>query len=123
MEDNNCVIMDTNQSNQLIARIQMTSNKMFPLTLKPSKKKNTTQVVYDTNDAQSNTAFKEESEAISARSSKVSVHNFKEKGENGVEMQTTFQYEVEDDSLLWHFSFGHLNFGGTKLLHTKDMVI
>jgi hypothetical protein len=41
MEDNDSVIMDKFPSNQLIARIHMTSNKMFPLTLKPSKKKNT----------------------------------------------------------------------------------
>jgi hypothetical protein len=45
MEDNHCVIMDKYPSNQLIAKIQMTSNKMFPLTLKPTKKKNTMLVV------------------------------------------------------------------------------
>ena len=33
-----------------------------------------------------------------------------------------FQTKVQDDSLLWNFRFGHLNFGGIKLLHTKNMV-
>ena len=37
-------------------------------------------------------------------------------------MKDTFQFEVHDDSWLWNFIFGHLNFGGLKLLHTKDMV-
>jgi hypothetical protein len=42
MEDNRSVIMNKFPSNQLIARIQMKSNKIFPLTLKPTKKKNAT---------------------------------------------------------------------------------
>jgi hypothetical protein len=29
---------------------------------------------------------------------------------------------VQDESWIWNFRFGHLNFGGLKLLHTKDMV-
>ena len=33
-----------------------------------------------------------------------------------------FQLEVQDESWVWHFIFGHLNFGGMKLLHTKNMV-
>jgi hypothetical protein len=37
-------------------------------------------------------------------------------------MQATLQYEVQDDYRLWNFIFGHLKFGGMKLLHTKDMV-
>ena len=37
-------------------------------------------------------------------------------------MQETFQYEVHDDSWIWYFIFGHVKFGGMKLLHTKDMV-
>jgi hypothetical protein len=62
MEDNHCVILDKCPSNQLIAKIQMTRNIMFPLTLKPSMKKNTTQFVYDTKDEELETAFKEQSE-------------------------------------------------------------
>jgi hypothetical protein len=57
MEDNHCVIMDKFPSNILIAKIQMTSSRMFPLALKPTKKKNTTQTVYKGKSAQSNTAF------------------------------------------------------------------
>jgi hypothetical protein len=44
------------------------------------------------------------------------------KGENGAEIKATFQSEIQDDFWLWNFRFGHLNFGGLKLLHTKDMV-
>jgi hypothetical protein len=61
MEDNHYVIMDKYPSNQLIERIQMESNKMFPLTLKPAKKRKTTQVVYDTKYVQYDTAFTIES--------------------------------------------------------------
>jgi hypothetical protein len=69
MEDNHCVIMDKCPSNQLIARIQMTRNIMFPLTLKLSMKRKIVQVVDDTKDEQSDTAFKEKSEEVSVRSS------------------------------------------------------
>ena len=31
MEDNHCVIKDVRPSNQLIARVPMTSNRLFPL--------------------------------------------------------------------------------------------
>ena len=45
------------------------------------------------------------------------------KKENGsADLQAAFQTEVQDDSWLWHFRFGHLNFGGLELLHTKNMV-
>ena len=58
MEDNHCVIMDRCPSNQLIARIQMTSKKMFPLTLNQSKKKNTMQAISKEIDVHSDTTFK-----------------------------------------------------------------
>ena len=74
MEDNHCVILDRCRSNQLIAKIQMKSNILFPFTLKPSMKKNTTQVVYDTKDE---TAFKEQSEE------EVTAHIFKKKQYSG----------------------------------------
>jgi hypothetical protein len=61
MEDNHCVIMDKCPSNQLIARIQMISNRVFPLTLKPTKKKNTVLVAGKSKYAQSDTAFTTES--------------------------------------------------------------
>jgi hypothetical protein len=50
-----------------------------------------------------------------------SARNIK-KRENGTKMKATFKSEIQDDSWLWNFIFGHLNFGGLKLLHTKDMV-
>ena len=37
-EDNHCVILDKKPRNFIIARIQMKSNRMFPLTLKPVMK-------------------------------------------------------------------------------------
>jgi hypothetical protein len=110
MEDNHRVIMDKFPSNLLIAKIQMTSNKMFPLTLKPSKKKNTTLFFGKEKDVQSNTAFTVES-VCSIR-----------KGENNAKIKASFQSEIHDDSWLWNFRFGFLNFGGMKLLDTKDMV-
>jgi hypothetical protein len=125
MEDNHCVILDRYPSNQLITRIQMTSNRMFPLTLKPTMKRKTTQVVYEEKYVHSDTAFKEESEEVSvccSKEEKGSAHSSKKEEDSGTELQETFQSEVQDDSWLWHFRFGHLNFGGLKLLHTKDMV-
>jgi hypothetical protein len=119
MEDNYFVIMDKCPSNQLIAKIQMTSNRMFPLKLKPTKKKNTTLVVGKEKDVQLDIAFTTESAHSSNEEN--SAHITK-KGENGIEMKETFQSDVHDDSWLWNFRFGHLNFGGLKLLHTKDMV-
>jgi len=57
MEDNHCFIMDMYPSNQLIARIQMTSNIMFPLTLNRAKKKNIVLVVGKEKDVQLDNAF------------------------------------------------------------------
>jgi hypothetical protein len=65
MDDNHCVIIDKIPSNQLIAIIHMTCNIMFPLTLKPTKKKNTMLVVGKENYAQLDTAFRAESERSS----------------------------------------------------------
>jgi transposase InsO family protein len=92
---------------------------MFPLTLKPTKKKNTTLVVDKGKSVQLDTAFTTES--AHSTNEENSAHSIK-KGENGTEMKATFQSEIQDDSWLWNFRFGHLNFGGLKLLHTKDMV-
>jgi hypothetical protein len=88
---------------------------MFPLTLNPSMKRKATQAIYEEKYEHSNTIFKEESEEVSARS-------FKKEEENGVKFRATFQSEEWDDSWLWNFRLGHLNFGGLKLLNTKDMV-
>jgi hypothetical protein len=95
MEDNHCVIMDKFPSNQLIEKILMRSNNMFPLTLNPTKKKNTVVDVGKEKYAQSYTSFTVES----ARSSNEenSVHNIK-KRENGAKIKVAFQYEIQDDS-------------------------
>jgi hypothetical protein len=83
MEDNDCVIMDKCPSNPLIAKTQMTSNRMFPLTLKPAKKKNIVQTLDKGKSMQLDTAF----------TSGNSAHNIK-KGENGTELKATFQSEI-----------------------------
>jgi hypothetical protein len=119
MEDNNCAIMDKCPINLLISKIQMTSNRMFSLTLNPAKKKNTMQTIDKGKSVQLDTAFTVESERNS--NEEISAHNIK-KGENGTEIKATLQSEIQDDSWLWNFRFGHLKFGGLKLLHTKDMV-
>jgi hypothetical protein len=80
MEDNQCVITDRYPRNQLIVRTHMTSNKMLPLTLKPSKKKNATPVFGKEKDVQLDIAFtaksvrnsnKENSEHAVSRKKKV----------------------------------------------------
>ena len=36
--------------------------------------------------------------------------------------QNAFQSKPKDENWLWHLRFGHLNFGGLKLLNRKGMV-
>jgi hypothetical protein len=88
MEDNHCVIMDKCPSNLFIEKIQMTSNKMFPLKLKPTKNKNTMLTIDKGKSAQLDTALIAES--VHSTNEENSVHNIK-KGENGTEMKETFQ--------------------------------
>jgi hypothetical protein len=57
MEDNDCVIMDKCPSNLLISNIDMTSNNMFPLTLKRVNKNNKTQIVDIGKSVQLDTSF------------------------------------------------------------------
>jgi hypothetical protein len=98
---------------------------MFPLTLKPSMTRKKTQVFYEIKGMHSNTAFKEESKEVSAYNSneeKGIARSSKKNEYNGTELKTTFQSEVHDDSWLWNFRFGYLNFEGLKLLHTKNMM-
>jgi hypothetical protein len=121
MEDNHCVIMDRYPSNQHIARVYMRSNKMFPLTMKPAKKKNIVQDFGKEKYMQLDIAFI----AGSVRSSeegKSSACNTKKEEDSSVEMHEAFQSKMKYDSWLWNFRFGHLNFGGLNVVHTKDMV-
>ena len=46
----------------------------------------------------------------------------KKKEHDNVEIQATFQSEVQEESWLWNLRFGHLNFGVMKLLHMNNMV-
>ena len=99
MEGNHCVIKDIRPRNQLIEKVPMTSSRLFPFRIVPENTR---------------AAVKEES--------KEEVVYFDNKENHIVEIQAAFQTKVHDDFSLWHFSFGHLNFGGMKLLHTKNMV-
>ena len=77
----------------------MTSNRWFPLRIVPNNIE---------------AAFKEES--------KEEVVHYDKKEKDSTNFQSAIQIEVQDDFWLWHFRFRHLNFGGLKLLHTKNMV-
>ena len=104
MEDEHCVIKDKRPSDQLIAKVPMTSNRLFPLRIVPNMKGKTN----------TGAAFKEESKE---------TVKFLDKKENGnTNFQAAFETEVQDESWLWHLRFEHLNFGGMNLLHTKNMV-
>ena len=82
----------------------MTSNLLSPLRITPDMKgeKNT------------GIAFKEEIKETHKHCDK--------KEKDNTQIQAMFQSKVQDESWLWHFVFGHHNFGGMKLLHTKNMV-
>ena len=132
MENNECVILDKFPSNQLIAKVKMTNNRMFPLRIVPDIKGKAPQAVNETKNAHFGSDFKEEKiESVSDLhshdiTSKINSNecNFSSKEEevSGVQTQTALQSIVLDESWLWHFRYGHLNFGGLKLLHMKKMV-
>lgn len=91
-----CTILDRPPSRQLIAKVQMTYNRMFPLKIRSDLK-----------------------EGAQAQLSM----NSQEDGRKGAAVtQVNFQAEVKDENWLWHLRFGHLNFGGLNLLHRKGMV-
>ena len=99
IEHDHYVIKDKHPSNQLIEKVPMISNHLFPLRIVPDH----TEV-----------AFKAKS--------KEEVVCCDKKENDSADFQAAFQIEVQDESSLWHFKFGHMNFGGLKLLHTKNMV-
>ena len=96
MEDDHCVIKDKRPSDQ-----PMTRNHLFPLRIVPNMKGKTN----------IGAAFKEESEEI--------VELLDKRENCNANLQAAFWIEVQDESWLWHFIFGHLNFGGMNLLYTK----
>ena len=104
MEDNHCVIKDIRLRNQLIARVPVKRNHLFPLRIMPYMKGKTNIGV----------AFKIEI--------KESNKHCDKKEKDNTKIQAVCQSEVEDESWLWHFIFGHLNFGGINILHTKNML-
>ena len=71
-----CTILDNSPKKQLIARIEMTKNRMYPLCLKSSL----------------------------------------------TDVETAYKVNSQDQSWLWHLRYGHLHFGGLKMLHHKQMV-
>ena len=98
IEDYHCVIKGKRPSNHLIAKVSMTSNRLFPLIIVPGMKgKTNTRVV-----------FKEESKEV--------VEYLDKRENDNVYFQAAFQTKVQDESWLWHFRSGHLKFGGMKLL-------
>ena len=99
MEDNHYVIKYIHLSSQIIGKVPMTRNHVFPLRIVPDNTR---------------VRFKEES--------KEELVDCDKKENDSADFQAAFQTEVQVDSWLWHFRFGHLNFGELKLLHTKNMV-
>lgn len=110
--------MDKFPRNQIIAKVNMTSNHMFPLRIRLDMKGKIVQVVDDTRNVNYGATFKVENTktAVATDSSKIAQSNSKEEKDCCVETQSTFQLVVKDESQLCHFRFGHLNFGGIKLL-------
>ena len=104
MEDNQYVIKDMCPRNQMIEKVPMKRNHLFPLRITPNMKEK----------ENTGAAFKVESKEEDKHCDQEEIEN------TGI--QTAFQPEVEDESWLWHFIFGILNFGGMKLLHTNNMV-
>ena len=101
MEANHLVIKDKHPRNQLIVKVPMTSNRLFPLRIVPDMKGKT------------------KTRAASKAESEETVKLLEKKENCSTNLQATFQTEVQDEFWLWHFRFGHLNFGGLKLLHKE----
>ena len=59
--------------------------------------------------------------AFKAEGKEAGKHYYKKENDNA-EIQAVFQLEVQDESWLWNFGFGNLNFGVIKILHTKNIV-
>ena len=78
MEDDHCVIKDKRPNDQLIAKVPMKSNRLFPLRIVPDMKGKTN----------IGSAFKEESEEI--------VELLDKRENCSANLQATFQTEVQD---------------------------
>ena len=80
IEYNYYVIKDIHPRNQLIEKVPMTSNHLFPLRIIPGMKGNTN----------ARDAFKEESKEV--------VEHFDKKENDSTEFQAVFQPKVQDES-------------------------
>ena len=80
MEDDHCVIKDKRRSDQLIAKVPMTRNRLFPLRIVPDMKGKTN----------TGAAFKAESKEI--------VDPLDKKENGSADLQAAFQTEVQDES-------------------------
>ena len=107
MEYNHCVMKDIILSNQLIAKVPLTRNCLFPLRIRPMMKERTNRSIPYGNNENSRAAFKAKR---------------KDEEKNIVDIQPTFRLEGQDESWLWNFIFGHLNFHGLNLFHMKNIV-
>ena len=91
-----CAILDKPPGRQLIAKFHMTNNRMFPLKLRSDLKEEGAQA-------------------------QLSMNSQKDRNVGAI-TQENFQAEIKDENWLWHFLFGHLNFGGLNVLNRKCMV-
>eukprot|EP00253_Pinus_taeda_P030458 PITA_30458 len=96
-KNDECTILGKPPNKQLIAKVHMTTNIMFPLKIK----------LY----------LKEE-----GAQAKISINSQEDEGNDTIVTQVNFHAEVKDENWLWHLIFGHLNFGGLNLLHRKSNV-
>ena len=87
MEGDHCVIKEKRPSDWLIAKVLMTSNRLFPLRIVLDMKGET----------KTRAAFKAESKEI--------VEILDKKENCSANLQAAFQTEVQDESWLWHFRF------------------
>ena len=80
MEDDHCVIKDKRQSDQLIAKVPMTSNRLFPL-----------RIVLDMKG-------KKNIGAVFKAESKETVELLDKKENGSANLQAAFQTEIRDES-------------------------
>ena len=85
MEENHYVIKDIRPSNQMIEKVPMTRNRLFPLRIVLEMKGN------------------RNIGAVFNVETKEAVEYLDKKENDSAEIQATFQTEVQDDSWLWNF--------------------
>jgi len=96
-KNDECTILDSPPSRQLIAKVHMTNNRMCPLKIRSYLKEEGAQAQLSMN-----------SQEVGSKDATLTQVNCKK--------------EVKDENWLWHLRFRHLNFRGLNLLHRKGMV-